>query len=168
MQNLTDRFIEGLKKYDLTIDDIQNNDYRYVGGDTGRHLNYWKMKINTKLPNHENRCVCNKKIKENCYIRDKYGDILVLGNCCIKKFIKKSTRTCDKCGEPHRNRIVDRCKKCRKGVCDNCGKKCDLRYKKCYDCESGHKEGFCDDCDKKCDYKYRKWYDCNQKYKDGI
>ena len=131
---LTDKFIKGLQGYSLTYDDIKNSNWKYCGGRRGCHLNYFKMCCaEDDLPDLVNECVCGHHIEENCYITD--GEqILVLGNCCIKKFITKSSRTCEKCEEPHKNRIVNRCNDCRKGVCDGCSKKCDEFYKKCYNC----------------------------------
>lgn len=132
---LTNKFITGLKNYGLTYDDIKNSNWKYCGGSTGRHLNYFKLVFsNYDLPEHTNECVCGHKIIENCYIRD--GEqILVLGNCCIKKFIPKSSRTCEKCETPHKNRVVNRCNNCRKGICDKCDKKCNKSYKTCYNCK---------------------------------
>jgi hypothetical protein len=131
---LTDRFIKGLKKYDLTVDEIQNNNWKYCGGNIGRHYNYFKICCkDDELPMKTNDCICGHHIIENCYITD--GKIkLVLGNCCIKKFIPKSGRTCAKCDKPHKNRTVDRCNDCRIGICDECDKNCDKTYKKCYSC----------------------------------
>lgn len=131
---LTTKFIEGLKKYDLTYDEITNSNWKYCGGRNGHHLNYFKLCFkHDKLPEIETNCVCGHHIEENCYITDG-KEILVLGNCCIKKFIPKSSRTCENCGEPHKNRIVNRCNDCRKGICDVCDKTCDSKYKKCYNC----------------------------------
>lgn len=132
---LTKRFIKGLEDYNLSYDEIKNSNWKYCGGNKGRHLNYFKLSCkNDDLPHKVNKCVCGHSIVENCYITD--GEqILVLGNCCIKKFIPKSSRTCEKCGEPHKNRVVNRCNNCRKGVCDECDKECELKYKKCYKCD---------------------------------
>jgi len=110
---LSDRFIEGLQKYNLTYEEIKN--WRYAGGDTGRHYNYFVMIYgeHVKPLPHTNTCVCNHHIKENCYIRND-DDILILGNCCIKKFIPMSTRTCTYCKSQHRNRKNNICNDCRK------------------------------------------------------
>ena len=131
---LTNKFIKGLENYGLTYGEIKNSNWKYCGGRIGRHLNYFKLCCkNDDLPDKVNECVCGHRIEENCYITD--GEqILVLGNCCIKKFIPKSSRTCEKCGEPHKNRVVNRCNNCRKGVCDECDKECEESYKKCYKC----------------------------------
>lgn len=130
---LTEKFIKGLKNYGLSYDDIKNN-WRYCGGNVGRHFNYFKLSCpNDDIPEKVNECVCGHLISENCYITD--GDqILILGNCCIKKFIEKSGRNCEQCGNPHKNRVVNRCDECRRGKCDKCGKVCDEYYKKCYKC----------------------------------
>ena len=131
-----DRFERGLIKHNLSLEEIKNGDWKYAGGCQGRHLNYFNLIKQTKdlkMPLKVDKCICGHHIEENCYITN--GDrIIVLGNCCIKKFIPKNTRTCSECGEPHKNRIVDRCNECRVGVCDGCGKDIAEKYKKCYTC----------------------------------
>jgi len=129
---LTNRFIKGLKEYNLAYDEMVN--WKYCGGNRGRHLSNFKLCCKgEELPNKVYECICGHAIIENCYITN--GDeILVLGNCCIKRFIEKSDKTCEICEEPHKNRKVNRCNKCRIGICDDCGKKCDEDYKKCYSC----------------------------------
>lgn len=135
--NFTQKFIHGLETYGLTYDDLTK--FKYCGGDTGRHLNYFKIFFlkYKELPDHMNYCICDHHIKDNCYITDG-KQILTLGNCCIKRFIPKSGRTCEKCGESHKNRIINRCNTCRKKKyyipCMKCGKKCDDRYETCYFC----------------------------------
>ena len=134
--NLTKRFLKGLELHNLTYEEIKNNNWKYCGGNTSRHLNYYKLCYKEKtLPDYTSNCVCGHHIKENCYITDG-KEFLVLGNCCIKKFIPKgkSGRTCDTCGKPHRNRVVNRCHTCRFGVCDSCSQPCNPDYKKCYNC----------------------------------
>lgn len=131
---LTRKFIKGLQNYNITYDEIINNNWKYCGGNKGRHLNYFKLSCrDEELPEKINYCVCGHTIKENCYITDGTY-ILILGNCCIKKFIPKSSRTCELCEKPHKNRLVNRCDYCRKGLCDVCNKKCDVEYKKCSNC----------------------------------
>ena len=128
-------FLRGLREYNMTLEDIEKSDWKYCGGNRGHHLNYWRTcHGNMSLPPHETHCVCNHKITENCYITDG-KDILVLGMCCIKKFIPKSTRTCEKCGKPHKNRVVNRCNECRLGVCDGCGIEIEEWYNKCLTCK---------------------------------
>ena len=117
-----------------------NKNFKYWGGDRGRHRNYLlktkKVSIE-ELPEHVNECLCGHYIEENCYIIDEVrrpDQVIILGNCCIKKFIVKSGRTCKICGNSHRNRKVDKCNECRKGTCDNCDSKCGINYDLCYDC----------------------------------
>ena len=110
---LTDKFIKGLQKYKLTYDEIKNSNWKYCGGRERSHLNYFKLCFKSiELPPLQPNCVCGHSIKENCYITNN-EQILVLGNCCIKKFIEKSSRTCEKCGCSHKNRVVNRCNICR-------------------------------------------------------
>lgn len=130
--NIGKRFINGLKEYNLTKDEIIN--WKYCGGNKGRHYKYFKLSCpNDDLPECTNECVCKHYIEENCYITNG-EEILVLGNCCIKRFISKSGRTCELCDEPHQNRIVNRCNDCRVGVCDKCSKECNPKYKLCFQC----------------------------------
>jgi len=136
-KELTEKFIKGLKEYNLTTKDIEEQGWKYCGGNRGRHKNYFHLFWGKEyeLPEHTNKCVCNHSIEENCYITNgnKEG-VLILGNCCIKKFIPKSGRTCEICDEPHRNRVVNRCNDCRMGMCDDCDGPCDDCYKKCTSC----------------------------------
>jgi hypothetical protein len=130
----SERLMRGLKEFNMTQDEIINGGWRYCGGDRGRHLNYWRTcHGDMPLPDHESKCVCGHKITENCYITDG-KELLVLGMCCIKRFVPKCTRTCERCGEPHKNRIVNRCNECRIGVCDGCGKNITSYNKKCFKC----------------------------------
>ena len=83
------------------------------------------------------KCICQHSIKENCYITNKDNTcILVLGNCCIKHFLPegKSRRTCEDCGNIHRNRVVNRCNNCRYQKCDDCNRFNYNGYKICYYC----------------------------------
>lgn len=137
--SVSDRFINGLKKYNLTIEEIQSGLWSYAGGDSGGHYNYWKLIHRAtsvkKIPTHQEKCICGHKIVEQCYITN--GErFIVLGNCCIKRFIPKelSGRTCSTCHKPHKNRIVNRCNVCRVGVCDICGVLIHRKYKRCYTC----------------------------------
>ena len=133
--SFTDHFLKGLKEYNLTYEEILNGGWKYCGGYKGRHRNYFLIACpDDDFPKQKSHCVCGHKIEENCYITN--GDeILILGNCCIKKFIPKSGRTCEICGESHRNRKVNRCNYCRIGICDDCGKSIKERYKICYNCK---------------------------------
>jgi len=162
---LTDKFIKGLQFYGLTYDEIKSNNWKYCGGRDGRHLTYFTQCCKDKdLPELKNKCICGHNIKENCYITDGQ-QILTLGNCCIKKFIPKSSRTCEECGEPHKNRIGNKCNNCiKKNIIPKSSKtceKCEEPHKnrivnKCNNC----RKGVCDKCSKKCDELYNKCYNC--------
>ena len=137
MTTLSKRFLDGLAKHYLTRDDIENGNYSYCGGDKGQHVKYWNIKTrgkNIQRPSKTHECVCGHEISHNFYIaNDDYTNIMVLGSTCIKKFIG-TKRTCSVCGVAHKNRIVDRCNECRKGLCDSCDRLIDEKYKKCYRC----------------------------------
>ena len=53
------------------------------------------------MPTHKCACVCEHAIKHNCYITDG-TDIIVIGNCCIKKFMEHCNRTYEICNKPHK------------------------------------------------------------------
>ena len=130
-------FKKGLKEnYDMDYDKIRD-EWKYCGGNKGRHLNYYNLMFNNaKLPELENKCVCGHNIIENCFITNN-EELLVLGNCCIKAFVKKCNRTCEICGETHLNRKENKCIVCKKKYCIICGDEKNpdyLKYKKCYNC----------------------------------
>ena len=134
--NITDKFKRGLVKYGLNLEDLQK--YKYYGGDDGSHLKYLKLisnenEIKMLKAEHSDECVCGQGIVRNCYITDG-ENIIILGNCCIKRFVPKCFRTCEKCEERHKNRIVNRCNKCRVGCCDKCGGVASSSYKLCSNC----------------------------------
>jgi hypothetical protein len=159
LSKISQKFINGLKEYELTMEQAQK-DFKYCGGDGGvdrrkytlflqkkiqatqlldkpnRHLNYWMIaNRNIDLPDCVENCICGHFILENCYIENiTTGEVLVLGNCCIKRFIPKSGRTCAKCGNPHRRRKINLCFDCSSGRCSNCGVDCNPSYKTCWGC----------------------------------
>jgi hypothetical protein len=112
-----------LHDYELEVDEFIKN-FKSCGGDKGSRLKYWN--IATKKyeipPPHKNYCICDHYIQENCYVvdrRDKDKEkrkIVVLGNCCIKRFLPPDSqgRTCERCEKPHRNSKDNFCKECRK------------------------------------------------------
>jgi hypothetical protein len=129
-----DNFKKGLKEnYDMEYDNVKNN-WKYCGGNKGRHLNYYTLMFNgAKLPELENKCVCGHNIIENCFITDN-TELLVLGNCCIKAFVKKCNRNC---GDTHLNRKINKCNVCKRKYCIICKEEKNpnyLKYKKCYNC----------------------------------
>jgi hypothetical protein len=138
----TDKYIRkistNLQKLDLSFEDFQNS--IYCGGDHDEHLNYWNQYWTTKkiydkkLPEHNEKCLCEHPIEKNCYVHNRETDqIIVLGNCCIKRFVTKSKRTCDRCGDNHRNTKLN--------FCNTCHPKCRRCHKKVY-----NDEKHCDWC----------------------
>ena len=129
-------FYEGLfLKYGVTREGLST--YRYCGGDTQtHHRNYFKLCFGKDAPTppYENECVCGHFIEENCYMRDAQSNIIVLGNCCIKRYMPMCFRTCDKCGARHKNNKVNRCNECRRGKCDKCGRDCSTSRRICSAC----------------------------------
>ena len=116
--------------------------WEYAGGDTGRHARYFAIKFAGTLttpPPYNTECICTHDIVENCYLQCRLNRdlLLVVGNCCIKKFLPKELqgRTCAICGKPHRNRRDNFCNECRaKGP------------RPCADCGNWAVETFCEAC----------------------
>ena len=130
-------FIKGLNYEDVKCT------YKYSGGSNGdkRHENYFfKCMPTASVPELVEECLCGHAIKENCYITKDFdiSTLLILGNCCIKKFIDKSTRTCEICYKPHRNRSHNFCNDCKKEYlkCVGCKKYKKMRKddRVCYEC----------------------------------
>lgn len=136
---LTERFINGLKDYGITYEEIISGKWTYCGGDEygSSHLKYWKLCCpNQDLPEHFPWCVCGQALKHNCYITDG-PTILIIGNCCIKRFMPISGRTCERCGAEHKNRADNKCNECRKkNFCKDCDKEIPHTYRRCYQCFS--------------------------------
>lgn len=111
---LSKRFQTGLKKYNLTIEDIKKN-WFYIGGESKIHNNHFKRYYhNEEQPEHENFCVCGHRIKNNCWISDGVFT-LSIGENCVNKFIpSRRSRLCFECNAPHRNRKDNLCMKCRR------------------------------------------------------
>jgi len=116
------------------INDLKERDWKYAGGvkfsdhdpkntydkKKNNHFNYWNIfkksyhLCDDDLPKFTDKCLCNHTIKYNCYIIDTQNlEMLVVGNCCIKKFTKGKLRTCEMCGKNHKNRKDNICKDCR-------------------------------------------------------
>ena len=112
---LSRRFLNGLELYKITLNQLKTK-WKYCGGEQGRHLSYFDIACpGEDLPEHEEKCVCGHRISENCYITD--GEyILILGNCCVRRFLPLSGRTCKDCSRPHRNRKDNLCLTCRRKV----------------------------------------------------
>ena len=165
--DLTQRFISGLKKYNLTIEELSK--WKWCGSNK-THLNYYKLVLgkDAVLPELTDRCVCGHMIKENCYIENG-EEILVLGNCCIKKFVPMRTRTCEDCNKPHKNRTINKCNECIKlipkrprnhVVCKKCS--AFTKNKKVMKCDTC-RYGKCDVCDVTCNPDYKTCWGCKDK-----
>ena len=59
MSELKKKFIDGLASYGVSYDDILSQKWRYCGGDTGRHHNYFRIAcVGQEKPPHTDACVC--------------------------------------------------------------------------------------------------------------
>ena len=153
-------------KHNLNYEDVVQN-WRYCGGNSGRHRNYYNLLFPKEpLPTLVDKCVCGHNIIENCYITNDIQK-LVLGNCCIKRFVPKCTRTCSVCGDVHRNTSINKCNTCRNiktysGFCIMCKKETNPQYEKCFRCSLPPHvgDGKCFTCAKSIDKKYIQCYKC--------
>lgn len=172
LYNLHKKFIEGLKQtYGLNPIDL--DDYYYIGGDFNPYddtaFRYFKLCkasnpnkfVNFIIPEHKTHCVCGHPIFYNHWLFNNINsNTLVIGSCCMKQFCLNGHRNCGYCGNPHKNRVVNRCNDCRKGLCDTCNEycfkqqtKCHLhggKLKKCDNCSNptiGVTDKYCDRCD---------------------
>lgn len=111
--------LEELNLLGITLEEFKT--FKYAGGIKGSHDKYFKLAYpNIERPLHKDKCICGHRITENCYVV-KDGLFIVLGNCCIKKYVTKSGRTCEDCNEPHQNRKVNKCNECKKKkYCHDC------------------------------------------------
>jgi hypothetical protein len=126
---LSNAFINGLKeKYNMSYDDVKT--WIFCGGCANTQCekppeefigyeNYFKLCFpDSVFPIIENKCVCDATLLHNCYIRKDVNapvsDILIIGSCCIKKFIDAGkVRKCEKCNADHRNRKYNLCNNCK-------------------------------------------------------
>jgi hypothetical protein len=156
MVSLTEKFMKGLEEYGMDYEDVK--DWIYCGGNYEAHEHYYHLVFpkSKKLPEFSSECVCGHKIEKNCYIcDDKKSKILVLGMCCIKKFINNWSRTCEDCKQPHKNRIINKCNDCRIKKCIKCNNKnTNKNHDICKNCLIGH----CSVCYKIINPKYKKCY----------
>jgi len=119
MDELSERFFNGMKALGVPKKDLLDGKWRHCGGRDKDgvitryfHL-FWKGKEIPPIPKHKDQCVCKQRIHINMFITDDKR-IIVVGSDCIKKFTKDGLRrTCDDCGVVHKNRLVNKCNDCR-------------------------------------------------------
>jgi len=169
------RFCEALEELGLTYEEIKR-DYKYSGGNLdfaddaeNEHSRYFDLVFpRDPFPERVLKCLCDHPIKNNCYISKDFNidTLLIIGNCCIKRFQLTSARTCENCNAPHKNRIMNYCNDCKEYIkrgftekCVGCKSLC-KRLNKNNKCEICSK-GSCFTCNKKVDPKYKNCYTCN-------
>lgn len=112
-------FLKGLEERGITMEEFKK--YKYAGGNKGSHYNYFTTcGLLDDEPKLTYKCICNHSIIENCYLANEDKKVLIIGNCCIKKFvaIENRNRRCNKCNEIHKNRKDNYCSFCRE-LCKN-------------------------------------------------
>src|SRR5690606_38727443 len=93
-------------------------------------------------PEHKDSCICDTDIVYNHFVTNRARDrVIVVGKCCIDKFLGPNRKRCEVCYEPHRNR--------KRNLCGECIKK----YDTCIDCHENlewgdryRAEGLCLGC----------------------
>ena len=166
MSQPLDNFSQGLLALNLDPCVVKET-WKYAGGNNGSHARYLDLLDISITSEYTTECVCGHHIVENCYICDPTEtDVLTVGNCCIKRFMVKSGRTCSKCDEPHQNRNDNLCNECRQyrwckePKCRHLAEKYSLY---CNLCVKKHPNK-CKMCDKLCG-TYQHCFKCNRKKK---
>jgi len=130
------RLEKGLNEMGLSTTELMKN-FVYVGGNYGDGLKRWvRLYGNEQTPEPLDECVCGHHILDNRYLINADGEIVVLGNCCIKRFLPKDFKLikCRDCGAGHKNRKVEYCNQCRFNHCENCNKDKIGKYLLCSEC----------------------------------
>jgi len=129
------------------------------------------------IPPYTNRCVCTKKIEENCWIMNKETcEVFIVGNHCVKRFLKKENwklRRCLGCGIACQKKS-HWCLDCEEEFAEYRKKQIIKQYKKQQRKikeaeENGTLYKFCIDCNKyifKQGKKYIYCYNCKQIHND--
>ncbi len=143
--NYTKKVKDTLKILGMTTKELQQ--YKYIGGDDGPHLEYFNNFFRDKYDfadtiNHSSNCeICGHDIVKNFYILkedDSEMSLMIIGSECKDRFLEKSKRTCEECDQPHKRRKYNICLDCqvKSNKCVECKgyKKCS--FKTCYDCHS--------------------------------
>jgi len=124
--SLSIKFIQGLEKHGLSYNEIKK--WQYCGGkswsdgayEITRHEKYFKQCYpNEDYPKQKKECICGTDLIHNCFIRENnessVESILIVGQCCVEKFIDGGLdKRCEKCSSPHNNIKDNLCKICRK------------------------------------------------------
>jgi hypothetical protein len=151
MSSVSQRFIEGLKEYNLTLEEIRTTGWKYAGGDENAGvgpLNYFRQIFGGDPESvygpMEDECICGHPIQRHYFITDANNEgMLVIGSECIKRFLPENVqgRTCSMCMAPHRRTKNNICFDCEKQIkdekkklCVDCGGKKQPKFKRCYEC----------------------------------
>jgi hypothetical protein len=125
--DLSKRFINGLKEYGLTEQEVkenwwncgfsydlgENSKYDYLDNKRGEDTFYsWFNRTEHELPEQVQQCICGEVIKHNFWITDG-TEVIIIGSDCIKKFIRRWGKVCTNCKQLHKNRKDNRCTPCR-------------------------------------------------------
>ena len=116
-------FFSTLKGYSIDKGNCKK-EWKYIGGLEGRHLKKLVTTFGEKyyevvnIPTHSSKCICGHHIEEQCYIQNIHTkEVVVVGNCCIKKFLGIDTSSiCQHCGNKNKSRKDSFCSECRGGI----------------------------------------------------
>jgi len=124
------KFMERLEQESVPPEETNipyKDQWIYAGGEGGRHCLKLKSIVGNEtyeeiqlILGRKDHCICTHEIEENCYILNIISKkILVVGNCCIKRYLNIDTsKRCEECKLPHRNFKDNFCKDCRGGIFD--------------------------------------------------
>lgn len=112
-----------LKALDIDVTLQQFMESRFAGGNYKPKLEYWERFSRVhglKMPPHHSQCICGMGIEKQCYILTPNHKTLVVGSCCINRFLLHGTkRTCMVCTQPTRTRHSV-CQTCQEQPCPKC------------------------------------------------
>jgi len=114
---ISQKFLNGLKQHQMDYLDIK--DWIYCGGNQDSYYEYFKLCYPDAIAPTEDNCICGNGISICCYIRENVDapveDILIVGSCCIKKFLPNGfTRFCTNCNAEHKRYKHNICFDCEK------------------------------------------------------
>jgi hypothetical protein len=112
MQNKTDSFE---KVFERAL--IRNGETLESFEEFRKYKDLGLAALGIPIPEETDRCICNAKIKINCYAaHPQRKKALVLGSCCIHRTMTEEQRLrhCEKCDKSHKNRKNNLCDACAK------------------------------------------------------
>ena len=157
--------------HNLTLEEFCK--FTNCGGASDFQLHYFRLCVGyVRLPPpSKSNCICGHRITDVRFVSNAdHTQFVVVGNCCIHRFLSEPYRTCGKCGARHKNRKDNLCNACRERMkkeerleklpkCEDCGAPHMNRVvNRCKEC----RQGKCDKCGRPCGSAYKTCYACSR------